>query len=98
MRFEREQDEKEKYVIWEKTQECELDKSRGGGGAMNTGLQTVFLEDRSGSLPEMEHVSLHPVSHIPDWIFLADSKSKHIEIKLSMVSTGHMGFFRTNKK
>ena len=58
---------------------------------MNTGLHTVSLEDRPGPLPEMEYISLHPVSRIPEWIFPGDSKSKQTEIKLSAVSTGHMG-------
>ena len=65
---------------------------------MNTGIHTVFLEDRLGSLPEMEHTSLHPVSHIPKWIFLRDSKSKNIEINLSMVSTGHMVSYVKNRQ
>lgn len=92
LRFERKQDKKEKSVTWEKTQECELAKSLSGrGGAMNTGLYTMSSEDRAGPLPESEYVSLHPVSRIPEWIFPGDSKSKQTEIKLSAVSTGHMG-------
>ena len=60
-------------------------------GAMNTGLHMVSLEDRAGPLLETEYVSLHPISRIPEWIFPGDSKSKQTEIKLSAVSTGHMG-------
>ena len=60
-------------------------------GAMNTGLHTVFLEVRPFSLPKREHIYLHPVSHIPEWIFLGDCMCKHIEIKLRVVSTGRMG-------
>ena len=90
--FERKNNKKEKCVTWEKTQECEPAKSRDGRvGAMNTGLHMVSLEDRAGPLLETEYVSLHPISRIPEWIFPGDSKSKQTEIKLSAVSTGHMG-------
>lgn len=78
--------ERHKSVSW-------LSHVTGGGWRPNKhwAPHTMSSEDRPGPLPEMEHVSLHPISHIPEWIFPGDSKSKQTEIKLSAVSTGHLG-------
>ena len=73
--FERKNNKKEKCVTWEKTQECEPAKSRDG---------------RVGAM----NTGLHMVSledRAGPLLETGDSKSKQTEIKLSAVSTGHMG-------